>query len=39
MIEKEIYAERKYILAMHNKKYIKALFYYLKWKYYERKNL
>lgn len=30
MIEKEIYAERKYI---------KALFYYLKWKYYERKNL
>lgn len=39
MTEKEIYAERRYISAKHYKKYLKAFYYYLKWKYYERKNM
>lgn len=37
MVEKSIYAEREYILARHHKKYIKALYYYLKWRYYEKR--
>lgn len=38
MIEKEIYAERRYINARHYKRYIKALYYFIKWKYYEWRN-
>lgn len=30
--EKEIYYERKYILAMHNKYYIRAFIYYILFK-------
>lgn len=35
--EKEIYYERKYILAMNNKLYIRAVFYKILYKYWEHK--
>lgn len=36
--EKEIYYERKYILTMNNKFYIRAFIYYLLFKYEKKKN-
>lgn len=38
MISKEIYAYRRYVACYYDKHYIKAMYYYLKWKYYERLN-
>jgi hypothetical protein len=34
--ELEIYAERKYILNKYSKHYIKALYWFLKYKYYSK---
>ena len=36
--EKEIYYERKYILAMNDKKYVRAFIYYLLFKHEVLKN-
>lgn len=36
--EKEIYYERKYIIALYNKRYLKAFIYYLLYKYEVFKN-
>lgn len=37
-IAKEIYYVRKYVVASMSKKYIKRLYYYLKWQHYKRLN-
>ena len=37
-IEKEVYAERGYILAKHYNKKISQLYYFFKYRYYKRKN-
>lgn len=37
--ELEIYAEREYIINKYYKKYIRAFYYFLKWKYYTKKNM
>ena len=37
-IEKEVYAKRGYILAKHYNKKLSQLYYFLKYKYYKRKN-
>lgn len=37
-IEKESYAERGYILAKHYNKKLSQLYYFLKYRYYKRKN-
>lgn len=34
-IERSLYAERKYNYYIQTRKYIKAIYYYIKWKYYE----
>ena len=34
-IEKVYYAERNYYLCKQTKRYIKALYYYFKWKFWE----
>lgn len=39
LTELEIYTERKYIINKCYKKYIKAFYYFLKWKYYTKKNM
>lgn len=41
LTELEIYAEREYIINKYYKKYIRAFyyFYFLKWKYYTKKNI
>ena len=39
LTELEIYAERKYIMYQYNKKYIRAFYNWLKWKYYEKKHM
>lgn len=36
--EKEIYYERKYIVALYNKRYLKAFIYYILFKIEEKKN-
>lgn len=38
LTELEIYAERKYTIYQYEKKYIRAFYNWLKWKYYERKH-
>ena len=37
-IEKEVYAKRGYILAKHYNKKLSQLYYFLKYRYYKRKN-
>ena len=39
LTELEIYTEREYIINKYHKKYIKAFYYFLKWKYYTKKNM
>lgn len=39
LTELEIYAERRYIINRYYKKYVRAFYYFLKWKYYARKNM
>ena len=39
LTELEIYAEREYIINKYYKKYIIAFYYFLKWKYYTKKNM
>ena len=39
LTELEIYAEREYIINKYYKKYIIAFYYFLKWKYYTKKNI
>ena len=34
-IEKSFYAERNYNLCVQRKQYIKAVYYYLKWRFWE----
>lgn len=34
-IEKAYYSERNYYIYVQKKKYIKAAYYYLKWRYWE----
>lgn len=34
-IEKAFYSERNYYMYKQSKKYIKALYYFIKWKYWE----
>lgn len=34
-IERAYYAERNYHLSVERKRYVKAVYYYLKWKYWE----
>lgn len=36
--ELEIYAERRYAIYQYEKKYIRAFYNWLKWKYYEKKH-
>ena len=37
-IEKLFYNEREYLYCKYNKKYIRALYYYIKFKYYNWKE-
>lgn len=39
LTELEIYAEREYIINRYYKKYVSTFYYFLKWKYYTRKNM
>lgn len=39
LTELEIYAEREYIINKYYKRYIIAFYYFLKWKYYIKKNM
>lgn len=36
-IEKSFYAEREYYYCIQNKKRIRAIYYWIKWKFYERR--
>lgn len=36
--EKEIYAFRKYVIAKYNGKIFKELYWFLKYRYYQKKN-
>lgn len=38
LIEKEMYSYRKYVLNKYYKHYIKAVYYFLKYKYYFHKE-
>ena len=39
LTELDIYAEREYIINKYYKKYIRTFYYFLKWKYYTKKNM
>lgn len=37
IIEKSFYAERRYLTYKKTRQFIKTIYYYIKWKWYERK--